>query len=379
MEKIRCAIYRGGTSRGIFLHSDDIPEDRKAQDRLALALMGSPDIRQIDGLGGATSHTSKIAVISRSTYQETDIDYHFIQVAVDRPMVDRSGMCGNLLSAAGLFAVDEGLVKIEEPVTVVRIRNINTEKSFQVHIPVKSGRSVVSGDYKIAGVPKAGAYIRLDFIDPSGSITGELLPTHYAQDEIHVDGQKYVVSLVDASNPMVFSLLSDFSLQGTETIPQLNSNPGLLSLFEKVRAECAYLFGFVKDPSKALDESPALPRLCLIGPPIGYLALDGSQVQGSELDITCRMLSMQRVHQSFAVTGAVCLATAAMIKDTIPNGLLSGLNGGRLRIGHPSGVMEVEVEGRVEGKIEEGLDFRGCISLGRTARRLMEGFAYVTL
>lgn len=359
----------------MFLQAGNVPEDREAQDRFALALMGSPDIRQIDGLGGATSHTSKIAIISQSTHQEADVDYNFLQIAIDRPIVDRSGMCGNLLSAVGLFAVDEGLIKIQEPVTVVRVRNINTCKFFRVHVPVKSGRSVVLGDYEIAGVPKPGAYIRMDFIDPGGSVTGKLLPIGSPHEKIQVDGKRYNVSIVDSSNPMAFFLLSDFNLTGAETIQQLNSDSNLMSFLERVRAECAYLLGFVGDPSHALHKSPALPRLCLVGSPIGYLTLNGNSVLESQQDITCRMLSMQRVHQSFAVTGAVCLATAAMIKGTIPNRLLSDLNGGRLRIGHPSGVMEVEVIGRVE----EGSLFRGCVSVGRPARRLMEGFAYVPL
>jgi len=344
LRKVRCAIYRGGTSRGVFLHADDVPQDREAQDRLVLALMGSPDVRQIDGLGGATSHTSKGAIINRSAHPEADVDYNFLQVSVDRPIVDRSGMCGNLLSAVGLFAVDEGLVKISEPVTIVSVRNVNTGKFFRVHVPVSDGKSVVQGNYRIAGVPKPGAYIQLDFIDPAGSVTGKLLPTGNPNNEIEIDGRRYDVSIVDASNPMVFALLSDFGLTGIEPIQQLNSDSELLTLLERVRSECAYLIGFVKDQKHASMESPAIPRLCLVGSAVGYFTLSNEKVSESQQDISCRMLSMQKVHQSFAVTAAVCLGVAVMIKGTIPKRLLtSGIAEGRLRIGHPSGVMEVAV------------------------------------
>ena len=374
LKRVECAIYRGGTSRGVFLHADDVPKDSEAQDQLALALMGSPDVRQIDGLGGATSHTSKVVIMSRSAHQEADVDYNFLQVAIDRSVVDHGGMCGNLLSAAGLFAVDEGLVKIQEPVTVVRIRNVNTDKFFRVHIPVNEGQSVVLGDYTIAGVAKAGAYIRNDFLDPGGSVTGKLLPTGNPCDEIEVDGTPFRISLVDASNPLAIAQLSDFGLNGDEPLQQLNSDSDLLTLFENVRAECAYHLGFVQDKGRAAVDSPALPRLCVVGSPIEYRTLSGTPVSRSQQDLTCRLVSMQKVHQSIAVTGAVCLGTAVLIEGTVPNRLMpSGAPGERLRIGHPSGVMEVEAAGR----IEEGPQFRGYVSLGRTARRLMDGFAYV--
>lgn len=373
LNKVRCAIYRGGTSRGLFFHSCDLPNDTGAQDDLILAVMGSPDARQIDGLGGATSHTSKAAIIGTSDHPEADIDYTFLQVGIDRPIVDRRGMCGNLLAAVGLFAVDEGLIKAEEPVTTVRVRNLNTNSLFHVLIPVKGGRSVTQGDYRVAGVPKAGAHIRVEFLSPHGHVTGRLLPTGNPRDLVEVDGRPYGVTIVDASNPVVFVHLSDFGLSGTESVQYLNSKGDLLGLLERVRSKCAQLLGLVSDEQRAGLDSPILPRLCLLSQPVEYLASTGEVIFPSKQDVTCKMLSMQLFHQSFAVTAAVCLGVATMIKGSIPNEIVE-LGGWpeRLRIGHPGGVMDVEVT----GKLRRGTDFQGRVAVGRTARRLMDGFAY---
>jgi 2-methylaconitate cis-trans-isomerase PrpF len=373
---LKCYLYRGGTSRGIFFHEKDLPGDFEKRKLIFLALMGSPDVRQIDGLGGATSHTSKVVVISPSREEGIDLEYDFYQVGIEDPVVDRRGMCGNLLAAAGLFAVDEGLVTAREPVTIVSIRNSNTGKRFLLHIPVKNGKSVTQGMHKISGVAKPGACILQEFLDPGGAVTGRLLPTGKAEDPIQVKGSGYRVSIVDASHPSVFMFLKDAKLSGKENLSALNSNHELLNHLEAIRGEVAHLCGFVLDASEARVKSPALPRLALVGPPVSYSTLSGQAIDASEMDVRLMMLSMQRFHQSIAGTGAICLAAAASIPGSIVNQIYKPSSSNpKIRIGHPSGVMEASVE--VDMDLDRELPHIRKVIVSRTARRLMEGIAYI--
>ena len=375
LSKVRCCLYRGGTSRGLFFHAHDLPPDFEQRKGMFLALMGSPDIRQIDGLGGATSHTSKVVVMSPSKEEGIDVDYDFYQVGIETSYIGRQGMCGNLLSAAGLFAVDEGLVAAKEPVTVVSVRNTNTGKRFLVHIPVKEGRSVTQGTHRISGVARPGACVIQEFIDPGGAVTGKLLPTGKAEDTIRVKDLRYRVSIVDASNPLAVMLLEDAQLSGKEKIPELNSNQELLDRLEAIRGEAARLCGFVQEASEARITSAALPVLALVGRPVSYTALSGQAVDASEMDLRLCMLSMQRFHQSIAGTAAICLAAAASIPGSLVNRIYQpSPSRPAVRIGHPSGVTEARVEAEWDGPPEETRIRKVVVS--RTARRLMEGIAY---
>ena len=375
LEKIRCFIYRGGTSRGLFFHSEDIPEDSEKRDQMFLGLMGSPDIRQIDGLGGATTNTSKIVVISRSKEEGIDIEYDFYQVGIEKPMVDHRGMCGNLLAAAGLFAVDEKLVTAKEPSTVVSIRNTNTGKRFLVKIPVKDGRSLTQGTHKIGGVPRPGASILEEFLDPTGAVTGRLLPTGKAEENIRVESSNYRVSIVDSSHLSVFMRMEDAGLKGIEKAFELNSRLELIEHLEMIRGEAARLCGFVSQASDAQLKSPAFPRIVLVGVPSSYIALSGQKVDASEMDIRLYAVHRQRFHQSIAVTVAICSAAAALVPGSIVSQLFKpNAKNNRIRIGHPSGVIEVGAE-LGENSTEETPHVSKVI-VSRTARRLMEGTAY---
>jgi 2-methylaconitate cis-trans-isomerase PrpF len=375
LSKVRCFLYRGGTSRGLFFHARDLPPDFEQRKEMFLALMGSPDIRQIDGLGGATSHTSKVVVMSPSKEEGIDVDYDFYQVGIENSLVDRQGMCGNLLAAAGLFAVDEGLVAAREPVTVVSVKNTNTGKRFLVHIPVKDGQSVTQGTHRISGVARPGACIWQEFIDPGGAVTGKLLPTGKVEDTIQVKDFLYHVSIVDASNPLALMFLQDVQLSGKEKIPALNSNHELLEHLEAIRGEAARLCGFVQEASEARTKSPGVPRLALVSKPVSYTTLSGQEVDASEMDVRLCMLSMQRFHQSVAGTAAICLAAAASIPGSIVNQIYQpSPTHPVVRIGNPSGVTEAEVEAERIGP-PEGARIRKVV-VSRTARRLMEGIAY---
>lgn len=376
-------IYRGGTSRGLFFHGSDLPEEPDERDRCFLALMGSPDIRQIDGLGGATSHTSKVAVVTPSQEAEADVDYLFGQVAVSEPMVDYSGMCGNLLAAVGYFAVDEGLVEPAEPTTPVRVFNVNTRKRFCINVPVSGGGTVSGDGYAIDGVPGTGAYVRVDFLEPAGSVSDSLLPTGQPRQELPVVGLGNIeATVVDVTNPIVFVLAEELGLQGTELPASMNADSELMGHLEAIRATVSCICGWAESPEEAARVAPARPRVAVVAPPSAYPTLSGLSLEAGAIDLCSRVISMQKTHQSYAVTAAIALGAAARIPGSIvqeciereqpasPDGVAT------LRVGHPSGVIEVETEVRRTPLGPEPIEvLRG--SVGRTARRLMKGVGFV--
>lgn len=373
LEKVRCWLYRGGTSRGVFLLSEDVPDDPVQQEKMFLGVMGSPDVRQIDGLGGATSHTSKVAVIHPSPENGVDIGYEFIQVGIDRPHVDRRGMCGNLLSAAGLFAVDQGLVESREPETEVVVKNTVTGMGYRVRVPVKDGRSLTQGDYHISGVARPGAAITVEFIDPAGSVTGRLLPTNNVRDEFETDKGRYTVSIVDSGHLHVLARAEDFRIQGNESLSELKGREGLMVELEHLRGLVAQRCGFVDDPAAASVQSPARPRICLVHPPIGYSTIYGDHVLPGEMDVRAITVSMERFHQSIPLSTTICVASAMSIPETTVHeagGTPADVK--NVRMGHPSGITEVEVDAAPGSPTPEIRKVRAW----RTARRLMEGYAY---
>jgi 2-methylaconitate cis-trans-isomerase PrpF len=237
---LRLSILRGGTSRAVFLLENDLPPDRASIEPILLDVFGSPDVRQINGLGGATSQTSKAAIIGPPTRPDADVDYTFAQVSVTQPLVDWGGNCGNISSAVGPFAVNSGLVRAVSPVTKVRIHNTNTGKIILAHVPVEGGRAMVEGDYSIPGVPGTGARILLDFQDPAGSFSGKLLPTGQPRDTITIgDGRSFPVSTIDAANPVVFLLAEELGMTGTELPQELERRPDVTGALEEVRGTVA--------------------------------------------------------------------------------------------------------------------------------------------
>jgi 2-methylaconitate cis-trans-isomerase PrpF len=376
--RIRAVFVRGGTSRALVFHRRDLPADPGAWDPVFLAALGSPDPsgRQLDGLGGGISSLSKVAIVGTTTRADADVDYTFGQVEVTRASVDYRGNCGNISSAIGPFAIDEGLVPAREPVTLVRIHNTNTRKLIHAHVPVETGEAATRGDFTLDGVPGTGARIALDFLDPGGAVTGRLLPSGHPEDSLEVPTLgALAASLVDATNPVVLVRAKDLGLAGTERPDDLDSRSGLPARLEAIRAAAAVRMGLARTAEEAGRTSAAVPKIALVGPPAGYRTLAGATVEPHAVDLVARVVSMGKVHRAFALTAAMCLAVAARIPGTLAHEAAAlAQPAGDVRIGHPSGVLPVAA--RVT-RGSDGAPVAQTVTVYRTARRLMEGFVLV--
>lgn len=364
---------RGGTSKGAYLMDEDLPEDPVARDKVILAIYGSPDMRQINGIGGADPLTSKVAIIARSQRENVDVDYTFGYVGINDAVVDYEGNCGNMSSAVGPFAIAKGLVPVEEPVTKVRIYNTNTKKIIEAEIPVKNGDIVTAGNYAIDGVPGTGAKIVLNFLNSGGSRTGKLLPTGRAADEITLkNGKKVRVSLVDAANPAVFVKAEDIGLSGVELPRDTEAHPEILEIMEDVRTTAAVMMGLAKTKEQA---GPAVPKVAFVAAAQDYTTMTGSMVMKDDIDLVARTKALAVMHKAYAVTGGICAATAALIEGTVVNEIASARAkaGHIVRLGHPSGILDFEIglEKRTDGL------FLAKAGVARTARPIMEGYIYV--
>jgi len=375
--KIRTVYMRGGTSKALFFHENHLPNDLETRNRVILAAYGSPDPnhRQIDGIGGAVSTTSKVSIISSSEDPQYDVNYLFGQVSIDKPMVDYKGNCGNISSAVGPFAIDEGLVRAEEPMTLVRIYQVNTKKLIVAEVPVRNGLHNEEGDFVITGVPNPGAEVRLHFVDPGGSVTQKLLPTGNAKDMIEVAGiGKIAISIVDAANPLVFVRASDLGLKGTEIV-EIDNSAEIRMKLENIRSRAAVMIGLARSPEEASERSQAVPKMAFVSEPQEYKNVTGQVTQKGEIDLTARIMSMGTLHKAYAGTGAICTAGAARIEGTVVQEVLSrsALGMSQIRLGHPGGVMTVGVEIEKKGNT---YNYKEAV-LSRSARRLMEGYVYV--
>jgi len=368
---------RGGTSKAVFFHESHLPGDPEIRDRVILAAFGSPDPnrRQIDGMGGSFSSSSKVAIISRSEDPDYDVVYNFGQVSIDCPIVDYRGNCGNISSAVGPFAVDEGLVKAEEPITRVRIYQKNTKKLIEAEVPVKDGTYSEEGDYAIAGIPGTGSKITLHFFNPGGSVTGRLFPTDNVVDTLDVEGVgKINVTVIDAANPVALVSAKDLGLSGTE-IEEIDNSETIRDKLEAIRSRAAVLIGLASTPEEARQHCQAVPKIAFLSATKQYKTVGGGVIGEHEIDLVARMISMGTLHRAFPVTGAIPTVGAAMIEGTIAHEMLSpeGLDKEVIRLGHPGGI--IEVGARVE-KENGTYEYREAI-VGRTARRLMEGYVLV--
>jgi 2-methylaconitate cis-trans-isomerase PrpF len=363
---VDCVIMRGGTSKGVMFNERDLPKDRDTRERLLLSVMGTPDPRQIDGLGGADPLTSKVCIIGPPSIPDADIDYTYAMIGIEERMVSWSTNCGNLSAAVGVYAIEEGLVKAQEPFTTVRIYNTNTKQMFQAIVPVQDGKPVVLGEYVIPGVPGSGAEIRLDFSRTTGSTTGKLLPTGNKRDKLHVPklGQTLEVSILDVAKPTVYFRAEEIGLTGVESPEEFT--PEILDRLNNIREAAALMIG--------LDKDSRVPTPVTVAPPATYKNfMNGKLVPAESMSFAARRVLgvPPKPHKAFAATGAVCTAVAAIMKGTVLNDVYVDRGGGVVRIGHPTGIFPVQARLAADGSVEEA-------SYSRTARRLMDGKAYVT-
>lgn len=378
--RIPAMYLRGGTSKGVFFRLDDLPEPCRvpgpARDALLLRVIGSPDPygKQIDGLGGATSSTSKVVILSQSQRPDHDVDYLFGQVAIDRPLIDWSGNCGNLSAAVGPFAIHSGLIGPErlpeEGICRVRIWQANIGKTIIAEVPIRGGRVQETGDFMLDGVAFPAAEIRLEFLDPAEG--GALFPTGNPIDRLEVPGVGTIeATLIDAGIPTVFIAAASIGQRGTETQDAVNGDPRLLELLESIRAQGALRMGLIRDPAEAAARQHT-PKIAYVAPPADSIAADGRHISAQEIDLCVRALSMGRLHHAMMGTAAVAIAAAA----AVPGTLVARVAGGprtRVRFGHPSGVLEVGAE----SCLRDGRWAIGKVSLSRSARLLMSGWVHV--
>lgn len=373
--RIPAMTMRGGTSKGVYLLEKDLPEDRSAWDPILLRMMGSPDRKQIDGLGGSQSVTSKVAIIRPSSRADADVDYTFAQVSVDKPIVSYKGNCGNISSGVGPFAIERGLVPAGEGITTVRIYNTNTDKLIAEDVQTEGGAVRYEGDFSIAGVPGTAAPVRLRFLDPAGTLGRGLLPTGQAIDMLEVPGYGPIqVSIVDAANPLVFVKAEDLGMTGRELPEEINGDPERSRLLETVRGLAAVRLGLIADHTALAWETPGIPKMTIVSSPQDYQASDGTLVRKEDVDLAARMMSMQKAHPTYAMTGAMCTAAAAVIPGSLVSQVCrDGMDAQRIRIGHPGGVLECGVDYEQADGLPRIRDTFGF----RTANLLMDGVVRV--
>ncbi|BAN49452.1 2-methylaconitate cis-trans isomerase PrpF [Metapseudomonas resinovorans] len=383
--KIPATYIRGGTSKGVFFRLQDLPErcqvPGEARDKLFMRVIGSPDpySAHIDGMGGATSSTSKCVILSKSSQPDHDVDYLYGQVSIDKAFVDWSGNCGNLSTAAGAFALHAGLVdpaRIPDNGTcVVRIWQANIQKTIIAHVPVTNGQVQETGDFELDGVTFPAAEIVLEFLDPSddGEEGGSMFPTGNLVDDLEVPGiGTFKATMITAGIPTVFVNAEDIGYTGTELREQINTDPEALARFEKIRVAGALRMGLIKTAEEAAKRQHT-PKIAFVAKPVDYSASSGKTVTAGEIDLLVRALSMGKLHHAMMGTAAVAIGTAAAIPGTLVNLAAGGGERSAVRFGHPSGTLRVGAEAaQVDG---EWTVTKAIMS--RSARVLMEGWVRV--
>jgi len=363
---------RGGTSKGVFLRPENLPSDPAARDRILLRIIGSPDPygKQIDGMGAATSSTSKVVLISKSERVDCDVDYLFGQVRIDAPVIDWTGNCGNLTTAVGPYAISEGIIDVpKDGIATVRIWQVNIKKRIVAQVPMRGGEVVEEGNFELDGVTFPAAEVKLEFMDPGEE--GEMFPTGNVTDVL---GDGVEATLINAGNPTVFVTAASLGFKGTEMQSDINENPALLAKLETVRTQGAVAMGLAKNLAEA-GERQHTPKISFVAPPADYVASDGRKVGADSIDMLARIVSMGKLHHAMTGTGGVAIAAAAAIPGTIVSRTARKNGDGRIRFGHPSGTLTVGEEAKAKAEGKQWVVTKALMS--RTARRLMEGWVRV--
>ncbi|MBE5189497.1 2-methylaconitate cis-trans isomerase PrpF [Vibrio parahaemolyticus] len=380
--KVPATYMRGGTSKGVFFNLEDLPSEAQvageARDKLLLRVIGSPDPygKQIDGMGGATSSTSKTVIVSRSSRDDHDVDYLFGQVSIDKPFVDWSGNCGNLSAAIGPFAIHAGLIPQgripENGIVTVRVWQVNIGKTILVHVPIVNGFVQETGEFELDGVTFPAAEIQVDFVDPADG-EGSMFPTGNLVDDLVVpDVGTFNATFINAGIPTIFIDAESIGYQGTELQDQINNDDAALAMFESIRAHGALKMGLISELEEAQTRQHT-PKVAFVSKPKSYQSSSGKEVNESEIDVLVRALSMGKLHHAMMGTAAVAIASAACVPGTLVNLAAGGGEKESVTFGHPSGTLKVGAKAK---QTEQGWVVQKAI-MSRSARILMEGFVRV--
>ncbi|EOG1783608.1 2-methylaconitate cis-trans isomerase PrpF [Vibrio parahaemolyticus] len=380
--KVPATYMRGGTSKGVFFNLEDLPQEAQvagaARDKLLLRVIGSPDpyAKQIDGMGGATSSTSKTVIVSRSSRDDHDVDYLFGQVSIDKPFVDWSGNCGNLSAAIGPFAIHAGLIPQgripENGIVTVRVWQVNIGKTILVHVPIVNGFVQETGEFELDGVTFPAAEIQVDFVDPADG-EGSMFPTGNLVDDLVVpDVGTFNATFINAGIPTIFIDAESIGYQGTELQDQINNDDAALAMFESIRAHGALKMSLISELEEAQTRQHT-PKVAFVSKPKSYQSSSGKAVNESEIDVLVRALSMGKLHHAMMGTAAVAIASAACVPGTLVNLAAGGGEKESVTFGHPSGTLKVGAKAK---QTEQGWVVQKAI-MSRSARILMEGFVRV--
>ncbi|HHP0481041.1 TPA: 2-methylaconitate cis-trans isomerase PrpF [Vibrio campbellii] len=380
--KVPATYMRGGTSKGVFFNLEDLPQPAQvageARDKLLLRVIGSPDpyAKQIDGMGGATSSTSKTVIVSRSQRVDHDVDYLFGQVSIDKPFVDWSGNCGNLSAAVGPFAIHAGLIDEdripENGIVTVRVWQVNIGKTILIHVPIVNGFVQETGEFELDGVTFPAAEIQVDFVDPADG-EGSMFPTGNLVDDLVVpDVGTFNATFINAGIPTIFIDAEALGYQGTELQDDINKDESTLARFESIRAHGALKIGLIDSLEEAQTRQHT-PKIAFVSQPKSYLSSSGQAVEAGEVDILVRALSMGKLHHAMMGTAAVAIASAACVPGTLVNLAAGGGEKESVTFGHPSGTLKVGAKAK---QTEQGWVVEKAI-MSRSARILMEGFVRV--
>jgi probable AcnD-accessory protein PrpF len=382
--KIPATYMRGGTSKGVFFRLQDLPENAQvpgpARDALLLRVIGSPDpyAKQIDGMGGATSSTSKTVILAKSTRPDHDVDYLFGQVAIDQPFVDWSGNCGNLSAAVGSFAISSGMVDNvpHDGMAIVRIWQANIGKTIIAHVPMTAGAVQETGDFELDGVTFPAAEVQLEFMDPAADEEGgggAMFPTGHVVDTLDVPGiGTFPATMINAGIPTIFLNAADIGYTGTELQDAINGDPQALARFETIRAHGAVRMGLIDHVDQAAGRQHT-PKVAFVAPPAGYTASSGKQIAAGDIDLLVRAMSMGKLHHAMMGTAAVAIGAAAAIPGTLVNLAAGGGAREAVRFGHPSGTLRV---GAAALQVDGAWSVTKAV-MSRSARVLMEGWVRV--
>lgn len=383
--KIPATYMRGGTSKGVFFRIDDLPvaaqQPGAARDNLLLRVIGSPDPygKQTDGMGGATSSTSKTVLLAKSTQPDHDVDYLFGQVAIDKPFVDWSGNCGNLTAAVGSFAIANGLVAAEKiphnGICTVRIWQVNIGKTIIAHVPITNGEVQETGDFELDGVTFPAAEVQIEFLDPADGDGDDaaMFPTGHVVDDLEVPGVGTLkATLINAGIPTIFVNAKDIGYTGTELQSAINSDKEALARFELIRAHGAVKMGLIKDVAEAVGRQHT-PKVAFVAPPADYVSSSGKAIKAADIDVLVRALSMGQLHHAMMGTAAVAIGTAAAIPGTLVNLAAGGGDRQAVNFGHPSGTLRVGAE----AVQDNGTWVVKKAIMSRSARVLMEGWVRI--